>query len=517
MRRRGALILMLVFVCLGIAAQSTEVEKGLELFRQQRYAEALHEFDAASFSHPGNAVIENFRGIAATQLGRTDDANQYYGSAIRLNAKFEDPHKNLGFNYLNTRHYELAEQELKRALAIDARDPYAHFYLAMLYLATSNDKAVAEQVTPSWSLLGNDPDVSLQMAKACLRVDQVSHALAIVDLLRQQSKLSTSREKDFATSLYAKGLYSQAAEQFRRVAASDPESWVNQYNLAIALINAKSAGEGTSLLEKLLIERPKDRNILSLLGSVYESDNKIELALETYKKEVPADPLNPDSYLDYSRLLMDQARYEESEQFVRQGLESAREPYPLFVRLGSIQMLASSYEDARKWFQKAIDEHDEISVGYVAMAQSFFKERRDEPAVKILESGRAKVKPDFLLEYFYGLALDRLQRKTEALAAFKRAARLNADVADIHYELGRLYLDLGRIPEAQKELEQVLRMSPRHSKATFQLSRVYMRLGDKEEARRFSEQTQRLKRTERDQDNKIDVSHLASFQPIQSQ
>jgi cytochrome c-type biogenesis protein CcmH/NrfG len=61
-----------------------------------------------------------------------------------------------------------------------------------------------------------------------------------------------------------------------------------------------------------LIERPKDRNILSLLGSVYESDNKIELALETYKKEVPADPLNPDSYLDYSRLLMDQARFDVS-------------------------------------------------------------------------------------------------------------------------------------------------------------------------------------------------------------
>jgi tetratricopeptide (TPR) repeat protein len=151
-----------------------------------------------------------------------------------------------------------------------------------------------------------------------------------------------------------------------------------------------------------------------------------------------------------------------------------------------------------------------ISVGYFAMAQSYFKERRDEPAVKILEAGREKVKPDFLLEYFYGLALDRLQRKTEAVAAFERAARLNADVADIHYELGRLYLDLGRVLEAQKELKQVLKMSPRHSKATFQLSRVYMRLGDKEEARRFSEQTQQLKRTERDQDNKIDVSHLAS-------
>jgi tetratricopeptide (TPR) repeat protein len=103
------------------------------------------------------------------------------------------------------------------------------------------------------------------------------------------------------------------------------------------------------------------------------------------------------------------------------------------------------------------------------------------------------------------------------VAALERAARLNGDVADIHYELGRLYLDLGRVPEAQKELEQVLKMSPRHSKATFQLSRVYVRLGDKEEARKFSEQTQRLKRTERDQDNKIDVSHLASFQPIQSQ
>jgi tetratricopeptide (TPR) repeat protein len=120
------------------------------------------------------------------------------------------------------------------------------------------------------------------------------------------------------------------------------------------------------------------------------------------------------------------------------------------------------------------------------------------------------------LEYFYGLALDRLQRKPEAVAALERAVRLNADVADIHYELGRVYLEVDRVPEARKELEQAVKMSPKHSKATFQLSRVYMRLGDKAEARKFSEQTQVLKRTERDQDNKIDVSHLTSFQPIQS-
>ena len=59
---------------------------------------------------PADASLENFIGITETKLGRIDAANKDYETAIRLNPKLTDPHKNLAFNYLGKGLYELAEK-----------------------------------------------------------------------------------------------------------------------------------------------------------------------------------------------------------------------------------------------------------------------------------------------------------------------------------------------------------------------------------------------------------------------
>src|SRR5436305_7260150 len=173
----NALLLASLIVSSSASAQSVHVQKGLELFGQQRYGEALQEFEAARNLSPENPGIENALVITITKLGRVPEANQHYLNAIRWNAKFGDAHKNLGFNFLGAGQYAPAERELRTALALARDDPFAHFYLAMLYLATSRDKEVTDEVQPSWSVLGSDPKVSYQIAKACLRSDQIEKAM----------------------------------------------------------------------------------------------------------------------------------------------------------------------------------------------------------------------------------------------------------------------------------------------------------------------------------------------------
>lgn len=51
-------------------AQNPAFRKGVELFQQARYEEALGEFEQAGRAEPGNAVIENALGLADTKLNR---------------------------------------------------------------------------------------------------------------------------------------------------------------------------------------------------------------------------------------------------------------------------------------------------------------------------------------------------------------------------------------------------------------------------------------------------------------
>ena len=120
----------LLLSCIALG-QGNSLERGLELFRQEKYEAALQQFQDARRLRPADATLDNFIGITETRLGRIDEANADYKTAIRLDPKLAGPHTNLGFNYLGKKQYELAETQLKTALALDSADPFVHYYLAL--------------------------------------------------------------------------------------------------------------------------------------------------------------------------------------------------------------------------------------------------------------------------------------------------------------------------------------------------------------------------------------------------
>ena len=135
-----ALILAPFFLSFIALGQVDSLDRGLELFRQEKYEAALEQFHDARRIQPKNASIENFIGITETKLGRIDEANEDYETASTLDPKLAGPHTNLGFNYLSRKQYPLAEKQLQTALALDSSDTFAHYYLAVLYLTTSAGK-----------------------------------------------------------------------------------------------------------------------------------------------------------------------------------------------------------------------------------------------------------------------------------------------------------------------------------------------------------------------------------------
>ena len=490
-------------------AQNPHLQNALDLFKQERYAEALPEFESARAAQPSNPRIENALGITETKLGRAQEANLHYQAAIRLNPRFEEAHKNLGFNYLNANEFQKAEKELTSAIDLQPQDPYPHFYLAMLYLATARNDRLIEQVPPSLPLMSNDADIAFRIAKACAETNRADLALAI----GEKSSLTAGQQRELAALLFGKNQYAQASELFRRVASAQP-TWEDNYNLAIALLNDKKLDEAITLLEHLASERADNPDVLAVLGSAYESQNKMPEALAAYQKEAAIRPQEADRYLDYSRLLMDLARYDECVQFVSEGLQRVRDPYALYMRLGSVQMMASKNEQARTYFQKALDERPEIPVAYVAIAQLYFKNGQNEEAAKVLADARQKLKPDFLLEYYYGLALDRLGRQAEAVTALGNASSLNPDLADIHYELGRLYFETNRMEPARKELSRAIELKAHYSKAYLYLSRIYLRLGDSGKAHQLAEEARRLKQEEQEYGARSQDSRFRNLQPL---
>jgi tetratricopeptide (TPR) repeat protein len=293
-------------------------------------------------------------------------------------------------------------------------------------------------------------------------------------------------------------MYVEAAARFRRIAEMQPSSWENKYNLAIALVKAKQPKQALPLLASLSAEHATDANILTSVASAYESAEKNALALDAYQKAIAADPTNPDRYLDCTRLLIDLNRYDEAIEIVQHGITMVPDDYPLTIRLGAVEMMKGNREKAREDYRKAIAEHPALALGYVALAQTYMKEGKDDEALKILTDGRVAVPRDFALEYVFGLVSFQLGQQKQAMDALKSAEELGPTVVEPHYQLGLLYMQMQQWKGAQEEFEQVLKLDPRNAATYYQLSRTYQRLGETEKAQQMAKEASLLTKTQRE-------------------
>jgi len=496
------------------SGQGDSLQSGVALFQQGNYEGALEQFEAARRVRPSDASLENFIGITETKLGRIDAANKDYESAIRLNPRLADPHKNLAFNYLGKGQYELAEKHLKAALALDSADPFIHYYSAILYLDTSRDQEAMPHIKQAESLLAKDQIAAMMAIKACLRSNAPEEALKLIQLLEQNSTLPVEQEYEIAELLTQRQMYAESVPRFQRVVDMQPNSWQNKYNLAIALLRAKQPKQAAPLLDAIAAEHTTDANLLTQIASAYEAAGETQPAVDAYQKAIAADPMNPDRYLDCTRLLIDLDRYSVATSIIEHGITLVPDDYPLTIRLGAIAMMQGDREKARETYRKAIAEHPTLALGHVALAQTYMKEGNDQEALKILTEARSIVPRDFALEYVFGLVSLQLGQQQQALEALKSAEELGRTVVEPHYQLGLLYMKLQQWKAARDEFEQVLKLDPHNAATYYQLSRTYQRLGDGAKAQEMAKQASLLTKSQRE--DAIKMQELRFGIPVQN-
>ena len=481
------LTLTVLFLALAnFASGETSAERGAALLRAGKYQEALFVLEEAQQEQPGNAVVANLTGIALTQLNRIEEANEHYRLAIRLNPRLEGAYKNLGFGLLQSKQYAEAERELNAALLIDPHDSFDRYYLGLVYLATGRKRQAMDQFSQSLDQLAKDPDSALAYVSACLESGDRQAADKLISRLTSEGGLTTGQAYVWASQLNAQAHYTEAVALFRYIARIEPAAGSNRYNLAIALLDAKDVGEATSILEELSQRQTDNPDVYSLLGAALELDGKNLAALEAYRHSVQLDPENPDRYLEYSRLLVEMDRFDESSRLVERGIGQVNDAYALLMRLGSVRMAAGKLADAREAFNRAVEQHPDISLGYIGIARTYLLEGNAEEAITILAKGESAAAPDFLLQYFKGLALKRADRSSESLECFQKAATLNANVPEVHYEQGKLFLKLGDLEKAREEFDRTVAIDPKNAGAFYQLSVLWQRRGEHEKAQHLA-------------------------------
>jgi hypothetical protein len=160
------------------------------------------------------------------------------------------------------------------------------------------------------------------------------------------------------------------------------------------------------------------------------------------------------------------------------GVEN-NEGYYYFA--GIVARDAENYEEAEKYFKKAIALNERFDKPYYELADIYYKQKRFEEQKSIFEKLVGLRPMDAQVHHNYALALESTDEEIEAIREYKTALKFEPDNQDALFNIGFLYILHGNYSEAEQIIQSLKSVNVRWAK---QLDRLLRKLIDKDGGQR---------------------------------
>ncbi len=372
----------------GAQSADTHLGKGYDALKQDRYDEAIAEFQAALASDPtlvlrarfplAVALFESHRAAEARRqfdivrrevgdhpnvlyyLGRMDLDNLDFPGAIRnLNkavAKppFPDTAYYLGYAYFKQGDLSNAEKWLKEAARLAPRDSRIPYQLGFVYRKQGREEEAKKSMALSQQLRQRDTNESRIKTECGEKLDQGPRdtARAICDQLY---------DADNAEKLTALGtIYGQhgdleaALKPLKRAAELAPQAPQMQYNLALTYFQLNQFENARKPLAEAIKRWPDLFQLNSLYGAVLMKMGELTPAYEALRHAHELNPQDPGTVellyattLDLAQRSQGTRQYFDSLRYLKEAVKlNAQDPEP-HRRMAAIYTLTGRPAEAK--------------------------------------------------------------------------------------------------------------------------------------------------------------------------
>jgi predicted Zn finger-like uncharacterized protein len=229
--------------------------------------------------------------------------------------------------------------------------------------------------------------------------------------------------------LHQVGRDGEALARFESAAQAEPSSIPARIGIAKSQIRLAQLAEARKALTQLAAAHPGQPEIIFWQGKAAQALGDNDGAMASYRAAIVAGKGSTGSveaYLALAKLQADLGQLAAAQETLSEARGKLPPSGPLHVALGEIAMSRADYAAAYEQFQKALD----------------------------LDGGDTRAR------FMGAVALTRLGRFDEALAAFQTVGQTDKDFPGLAVERGRLFEESGRNAEALAEYEAALTKSP---------------------------------------------------------
>lgn len=492
-RRGRALLCLLLFFCAfciphSASGQTGEYARAEALVRNHQWNEGLAVLRPLLQTDPRNVKVLNLAGLALTGKGDIQHADESFKKAIAISPGFVPALKNLAINEFNQQQYPAAERHLLTAQKQTPGDPVVNLYLGEVSYRQSKYQLAADAFNRALDLASQNPNALAHMAVSYFQTGQQQKALELAGRLTP-GQIEPRTQFALGIALEMIGKPEQSLPYLEAVRQRYPDSYDIGFDLMLVSISAKDYARAIRVGKDLIGQGHETSELNNILAEAYADDNKIQSAVDAYRRAIALDPGDEDNYLDFTSLCLNQRSLQAALTVVQVGLESHPKSDRLVFMRGVVHAMQDEFELAEKDFKLSADLSPQNSLGVIGLGVSYLETGHDAQAIQVLRQ-RLLTKPnDASLLYLLGEGLIRSGASpgsdaySEAQSALEKSTRLNPNLCLPHISLGTIYLDENRDKDAATQFELARAIDPKERSAYSHLAVAYRRLGQTDKSK----------------------------------
>ncbi len=414
----------------------------------------------------------SFLGLSYRDLGRLDEARQYFEKGLAL-----DPHNtsclfNLGFIAERQGQPAVAEGYFQKVLAANPDFPDALLELANMRIAA---KRYAEAEEPLRRFVRSSHDPATGYYKLAI-VERALHETAAADRdLKSFQTLSKNSSSgplpyehlfeylDNRSTLSAGARQQLDLTELVAEAKRHPDQPQNLYLLAEAYLKSGDIDNAKATITKLDALSTGDYRALTGTGVLLARYRLYDEAITHFQRALAANPDTDDVKFNLADTYFHKRLYSQALETAQQVSDEGKKDDAYQTLLGDIDAHTGSYDAARAIFQQSISRNPDNDQSYLSLALLDLRQGDVAAAKQILAKGHARIPDSGKLAWGLGLTSALDNKPAQAADQLELAVDLLPQWSGGYSTLGVFYFQTGQVDKAREVLSRFKNSSARSS------------------------------------------------------
>jgi tetratricopeptide (TPR) repeat protein len=446
-------------------------------FKQENWFESLLNYHWAIQKSPNHIIAKI--GLSLSMMHRED----FQGARIILEKLIKNDlldfrvYLALGEIYFYENKIELAIQQFNIALDLEPNNAKIHFNIGRAHLKFGRLSQALDAFTESTKLEKENGEYHYFLGQVYEKILNIDEAIKNYKITRKFNPEITEVNRKLGLLLFEKELYRKAVEPLRDYIIFNPDSTRILSLFSEVLIYESRYPEAIDAYTRLIKKESGNIKYYLQLAKAYKELNKLENAMIVYEEALKYNDELSELYIDLSYVSYELGYYNKTIHYLEESMKCIEPDFNTNYLLGLAYGNLNKNMQAVLAFKQAelLDSTDitiSFQTGVLYMGLLLF----DEALLKF-ENYASNYPRDQVTQFLIGKCLYNLGEYDSAISTFKYALRLNQNDSDSQYYIGLCLKQIGDLESSAIALKKATLLNPDNHLYHFEIGQVYLAIG----------------------------------------